>query len=241
MKDLTLVIPCYNEASRGNANRLESNIKKIISTLEKTKYDFEILLIDDCSQDNTKEVIKGIASRNTHLRYFFHEQNVGRGGTVSDGIKNSDSKVSGFIDIDLSTPPHYIPPLLEEIENGADIATAERIYRLDKQILTVFHRYILHKGYRFLVRNLFKTKLKDTETGCKFFNREKILPVLDEIKDTKWFWDTEVMVRSYFKGYKIKEIPTLFIRGDSHTTVRIFSDTLKYLKNIIKFRRELKK
>src|SRR3989344_7478511 len=218
MKDLTIVVPCYNEASRGDIRRLESNINHIISLLKKTKYDFEILLIDDHSKDNTKELIKGMEGRIKRVRCLFHEKNIGRGGTVSDGIRNCNSRIVGFIDIDLSTPPHYILPLVREIEKGSDLATAERIYRFDREILSVFHRYVLHKGYRYLVKKFFRTKLRDTETGCKFFNRERILPILEEIKDNGWFWDTEIMIRSYFKGYKIKEVPTLYHRGDRSTT-----------------------
>lgn len=87
-----------------------------------------------------------------------------------------------------------------------------------------------------------KTNLKDTETGCKFFNRERILPILNEIKNEHWFWDTEVMIRPLLKGYKIVEIPTVYIRKPEHgTTVKAFKDTLSYLINFEKFYWELRK
>ena len=127
MKDLTIVVPCYNEASRGTIKRLEENVNKIALVLGKTKYDFDILLFDDCSNDNTLELIKKICEKNDKVKYLFHKKNIGRGGTVSDGIKDSNSKIVGFIDIDLSTSPHYILPLVIEIEKGADIATGENI------------------------------------------------------------------------------------------------------------------
>ena len=81
----------------------------------------------------------------------------------------------------------------------------------------------------------------DTEAGCKFFDRQKILPVLDEIEDHHWFWDTEIMVRTFYKGYRIYEMPTLFVRNRAvRSTVRIFQDTLYYFGKIIRFRQKVK-
>jgi hypothetical protein len=79
--------------------------------------------------------------------------------------------------------------------------------------------------------------LYDTETGCKFFSREKILRVIDEIVDEHWFWDTEICVRSHLKGLRIEEVPTLYVRRpETGTTVKILRDTLRYLRNLIWFR-----
>jgi hypothetical protein len=82
--------------------------------------------------------------------------------------------------------------------------------------------------------------LQDTETGCKIFNRRRVLPILDDIKDIHWFWDTEVMARSLVAGLKIVEVPTIFVREGSFTTVHIVRDTWDYLVNLFKFRRELR-
>ena len=93
----------------------------------------------------------------------------------------------------------------------------------------------------FLVKLLLKLDLKDTETGCKFFNREKILPILEEIHDRHWFWDTEIMARAYIKGLKIIETPSIFIRKGFYTRVRIFRDSLVQFRNLARFKRELNK
>ena len=92
------------------------------------------------------------------------------------------------------------------------------------------------------MRRVLKVNYKDTEAGFKFFNREKILPVIEEIKDKNWFWDTEVIIRSQLKGYKIKLIPTIFLRKrEAKSTFRVWKDTRDYFFNLMKFRKELKK
>lgn len=236
--DLSVVIACYNAAKF-----LEKNVQEIQRILNHTSYRYEIIYVDDVSTDSTVEIAQRLCQENENMTLLCHKKNMGRGRTVADGIRKAKGKVVGFNDIDLSTSARYIPCLVLEIEEGADIATAWRTYKIELRYLPrIFLRLILHKGYQFLVKILFRTNLKDTETGCKFFNRERILPILDEVKNEHWFWDTEIMVRPFLKGYKIVEVPTLYIRRPEHgTTVRVFKDTINYLINLWKFKRELKK
>ncbi|MEK6922914.1 MAG: glycosyltransferase family 2 protein [Nanoarchaeota archaeon] len=229
--DVSIIIACYN-----GENILEKGVKKIDQILEKTRYSYEIIFVDDHSQDNTRAIINRLVKEKNNRKALFHEFNVGRGGTVADGMKIAQGIMVGFIDIDLQTPAWYIPALISSIENGNDIATAKRVYKLNLGIVKAPHRFLAHKVYRMLLRYLIKTNLTDTETGCKFFKRSKILPVLDETEDKHWFWDTEIMIRSYYKGLKIEEVPTIFIRNESSSsTVRFFKDVKHYVKNLARF------
>lgn len=232
--DLSLIIPCYNEK-----DILVKNVKKIREVLDKTLFKYEIILVDDCSRDNTVELANKIVDENPNITLIRHEVNMGRGAAVEDGFRAASGEIVGFLDIDLQTPAHYILPIVLEIKNGADIATAQRIYDIRLHML---HRFIISKGYHKLFDLLLKTGIKDSETGYKFFRREKILPILGEIKDKRWFWDTEVMVRSYLKGYVIKEVPCLCIREEAQkSTVKIFKDTICYISNLWRFKGEVKR
>jgi glycosyltransferase involved in cell wall biosynthesis len=236
-KDLSIIITCYNEGER-----LEPGITRLIKLLDLTRLDYEIVVVDDNSTDGSRERIKDIVNKYKRIRNILHDENRGRGAAVTSGIKGARGRVVGFNDLDFSTDPVNIIRLYEEIVNGADIATASRVYKLVWTSLYVLHRYILHKGYKILVKFLFRTPLIDTETGCKFFNRNSVLSYLDEIKDSHWFWDTEVMLRGYYHGMKISEVPTLFIRDPrSGSTVRVARDVRRYLFSIIKFYLELKR
>ena len=132
----------------------------------------------------------------------------------------------------------YIPSLVRAIERGADVATLRRIYAFQLHSLD---RYLMSRGYSFLVRRMLAVKLRDTETGYKFFRRERALPLLDEIEDSGWFWDTEFMVRAVRRGLRVVELPGAYIRrGDKTSTVRGLRDSLRYFARLVRFRRMLR-
>jgi len=229
--DLSLIIPLYNEEPI-----LEESLGEIKLVLDSSKFLYEVILIDDRSQDRTVEIAKDIISRYENFRLVCHDENQGRGKTVRDGIKMSRGKVVGFIDVDLEVPAHNILPCVLKVREGYDVATIHRIYKLKFS-----YRWIMSKGYGWLVKLICKTPLKDTETGCKFFNREKIISVLEKTNDNRWFWDTEIMVRSYYENLKIVEIPALFIKKpESLSSVHYFSDSIDYFIKLMKFREVVK-
>jgi glycosyltransferase AglD len=237
--ELSVVIACYNEKVV-----LWDSVSELIKVINGTRYynSYELIFVDDCSKDNTIDLILDLMGNFPQVKMTLirHEKNTGRGRTVTDGIEAANGRLVGFLDIDLETPAHYIPAALKELENGYDVVTAQRVYKMIHW--TLFYRQILSVGYHKLQHSVLHLPLRDTEVGFKFFRRERILPILKKCQDQGWFWDTEIMARSYFAGLKIKEIPSLFIkRYDKKSTVRILPDTIDYFKKLYLFRREIKK
>ena len=232
--DVSLVLACYNAA-----NYLEESFIQIVEVLSHTKFSYEIIMVDDKSKDRTAAIIKKLQKNYLNVKTIFHRHNAGRGKTVYDGFRLSKGRIIGFIDVDLDNPARYIFPLVLTLEQGyADVCTAKRIYLLKKNPYLVL-RWILSRGYSTLVKWLLGIKIQDTETGCKFFLRKKIMPILKTVKTRGWFWDTEVMTRCYFKRMRIFEMPTLFIRTSKMSTVEIVPDIWKYIINLINFRKEV--
>lgn len=232
--DLSLIIACYNEE-----NLLEESVAAVVETLDSTCWTYEVIFVDDCSRDRTREIIDELMVRyaDKNFRKLFHKRNRGRGRTVTDGIYLAQGTVVGYIDIDLEVHARYIPAMVTAIKNGADIATAHRIYKVQFHL---FIRFLLSQGYAWLMRKMLKVDLRDTETGFKFFKRDRVLPILEQIEDEHWFWDTEVMVRPYLRSYKIAEIPCLFIRRyDKQSSVNVIKDTFDYFRNLWRFSREM--
>jgi glycosyltransferase involved in cell wall biosynthesis len=218
--DVSLVLACYNEEGI-----LEQRIGKIFEVLDALRTSYEVIFVDDGSKDATGRIIDRILIENPdrQLRKIEHIQNTGRGGAVADGIRAARGRIAGFIDLDLEVKPSYILPCLLALGQGYDIATARRVYRISLRSL---HRYIMSRGYNALVRWQISVPLADTETGFKFFDRDRILPVLDTVRDQGWFWDTEIMVRGYWAGLRIVEIPALYERcTDKVSSVRLWHDS----------------
>jgi glycosyltransferase involved in cell wall biosynthesis len=229
--DVSLVIACYNAESY-----LEASVEETFRVIDALRWTAEVLFVDDCSGDGTVGVIDRIVARHPErsIRVIKHAVNVGRGGTVAEGIRASRGRFAGFLDIDLEVHARYLLPCLLALEDGADVATAHRIYRFTWRSLD---RYIMSRGYLWLMRQVIAVPLEDTETGFKLFRRERILPVLAACQDRGWFWDTEVMVRAFYARLRIVEIPALFVRRfDKQSTVRPVQDTLEYLRKLWRFR-----
>lgn len=231
--DLSLVLACYNEESI-----FEESVDRIIKTLRKSRLSFEIIFVEDKSNDKTARLIAAVCKKYSFCRAIFHKKNYGRGRSVSDGIGKSRGAAVGYIDIDLEVSPVYIPELVSVIlDKKADAVIGKRIYRSGMASL---HRELMSRAYSLLAQSLVPTGGLDTETGYKFFNREKILPILAKIKNPRWFWDTEVMVLARLAGLVIVEVPVLFIRRtDKRSSVNVARDSWEYLINLLSFRQRL--
>lgn len=233
--DLSLVIACYNEGPS-----LSDSVRQVIDTLDNTGWSYELIFVDDYSQDGTRQSIDKVLTQyaDRNITRLFHEHNTGRGRAVSDGSRLARGHVVGYIDIDLEIPARYIPAHVMAIKNGADVATAQRLYKVQPRL---WLRFLLSTGYAWLRQTMLNIPLKDTEAGYKFFHRASLMRVLDQVVDEHWFWDTEIMVRSYLAGYKIEEIPCPFIkRYDKQSTVRVWRDTVDYFVKLWHFCRVVK-
>jgi glycosyltransferase involved in cell wall biosynthesis len=232
--DLSLIIACYNEEPL-----LEDSVRQVLAILACLNLTYEIIFVDDCSKDNTRQIIQKLIEKypEKNLRALYHEINCGRGRTVSDGFLAATGSIVGYLDIDLETSARYIPSMVIAIQEGADIATAHRIYKLHPRL---FVRFLLSQGYHRLVQLFLNLPLHDTETGYKFFRRDVALSLLDQVEDEHWFWDTEIMARAYWADYKINEIPCLFLkRYDKKSSVRVVKDTVEYFNQLWKFRQAM--
>lgn len=231
--DLSLVLPCYNEEEI-----FTESVAKISETLDASGLTYEVIFVEDKSRDATANLLHQVLKKNKQFRALFHTVNKGRGASVSDGMRVARGRVVGFIDIDCEVSPVYIPEMVTMIEHDkADVVLGNRIYRTG---ITRIHREILSAGYRWLADTMIGTGKMDTESGYKFFDRKKILPVLNTCNHTGWFWDTEIVIRAKQAGLRVMAIPVLFLRRtDKTSTVRIFRDTIDYLAALWKFRREL--
>lgn len=232
--ELSLILPCYNEAPH-----LEASAREITTHLNACGVDYEIIFVDDRSDDETPQIIKKLVAENHNFSALYHSLNTGRGRAVMDGFKLAKGKYIGFIDIDLEVGARYIFPLLLLLRDGADGATGRRVYKVT---LSNSPRWLMTSIYSRLVSRLLRLPLEDTETGFKFFNRETALPVLERTRESHWFWDTEAMYHCWKSGLKIVEMPVLFIkRKVKKSTVKPLADTIYYVKAILKFKRSVNK
>ena len=207
--------------------------------MEATRFSYELIFVDDASTDQTKDLIEDILKKNqgrVRMQALFHERNIGRGGAVRDGFLAAQGDMVGYLDVDLEIPASVILPCLLALRQGHDVAVGKRIYKFF--LGRSFDRYVMTRGYAWLVQRVLRLHgLTDTESGCKFFRRDKVLPLLKRCQENGWFWDTEIMSLSYMAGLKIVEIPCLYLRRfDRPSTVRLLRDSIDCFVRLLRFR-----
>jgi glycosyltransferase involved in cell wall biosynthesis len=233
--DLSLVIACYNDGPI-----LERNIDETLRLLDRERIATELIIVDDCSEDDTPAAVERVMQAQRHRRCVSvrHPTNLGRGRTVADGIGLATAPLVGFLDIDLEVHARYIPHCLSALADGYDVATGLRQFGFSWRSAD---RFVMSRGYRLLMQTALDVPLQDSETGFKFFRRDAILPILAQTRDPGWFWDTEIMVRAYMAGLRISEVPVVFERRwERPSTVKPIQDSVRHLLKLSAFRRELR-
>lgn len=216
---------------------LRDSVEQLLDTLKLIGKSYELIFIEDKSTDNTAEIVRQLVAGHPNRRAVYHETNIGRGGSITEGFLLAKGRIVGFLDIDLEVHCRFLPSILNAIEAGADGATALRRYSV-QWWPKPFIRHLLSISYRWLFGRIFNGPFKDPETGFKFFRRDKITEVVKQTKDVGWFWDSEILILSHQAGMKIEEVPCQFERRPTKvSTVRILHDTRAHLIAIRKFRK----
>ena len=232
---VSVVLACYNEEET-----LRESFAEIRDTLLEMQRSFEILFVDDVSRDRTREIIRRARGRPPRARPEGDpaREKPGTGGHGDRRLPGRPGRVAGYLDVDLEVHSRYIPSLVRAIDRGADVAVLRRIYAFQIRSLD---RYVMSRGYSFLVRRMLGWRSRDTETGYKFFRRETLLPVLDAIEDPRLVLGHGVhgaggAARPPHRGDPGRLHPPF----DKRSTVRGLRDSVDYFGRLVRFRRALR-
>ena len=209
---LSIVIPAHNEEKRVGRT-LEEYGKFFNEKLKNKELDnYEILVVLNACKDNTLAVVKKFQKKNKKIKYLDFKQ-AGKGFAIIEGYKDilqRDMDLIGFVDADMATPPESFYMLVRNIK-GYDGTIASRWLKgsVIKTKQTILRR-ITSRGFNFLVRAFFLLPYKDTQCGAKLFKRNVVKTVAADLGITKWAFDVDLLYRIKRKGFKIKEIPTIW-------------------------------
>jgi dolichol-phosphate mannosyltransferase len=202
---VSVVIPTYNE---------RQNIDRLISRLLDLGPEIDILVIDDSSPDGTAEVVGAIAQGNPRVRLVRRAGKLGLGSAYKLGFKMVLAEGADVViqmDADHSHDPQYIPGLLEALAEN-DLALGSRYVKGVNVVNWPMSRLLLSyfaNVYTMMVTGL---PVHDATGGFKAFKRRVLEAVnLDAVISDGYCFQIEMTFRAWHKGFKIKEIPIVFV------------------------------
>lgn len=220
-KKLSIVIPAHNEEKRiGKTlesycrfySDLKKQNKKEKKKQEEKKIDFEIIVVLNACRDDTIGVVKKAERKCKEVRHLEFREG-GKGFAIIQGFKvalKNRADMIGFVDADLATSPEAFYELVGNINAYDGIIGSrwkkESIIKTKQTVL----RIVAGRVFNFLVRSFFLMPYRDSQCGCKLFKRGAIENIVDKLGITKWAFDVDLLYKLRKKGYRIREIPTIW-------------------------------
>jgi dolichyl-phosphate beta-glucosyltransferase len=229
---LTILIPAYNEALR-----IRATLDKIFSYLASKNYAWELIIVDDGSNDGTAALLAGLAAENSCARVLHNESNRGKGFSVRRGALEARGEYILFTDADLSSPIEESERLFEALQSAqADAAIGSRA--LNREL--VGRRQPLFREYggrlfNLLVRVLAGLNFRDTQCGMKLFRRQSTRRAFELQHSTGFGFDAEVLFLIERTGGRTVEVPVRWY-NDPASKVHFLRDSLRMVQDLLELR-----
>jgi glycosyltransferase involved in cell wall biosynthesis len=196
--NLSVIIPVYNEAK---------NIEEIIKRVKARRLASEIIIVDDGSQDGTRDILKKLDGKGK-VRVILHEKNQGKGAAVVTGMHAAAGDILLIQDADLEYDPRDYPALLQPIKEGlADVVYGSRFLGAAHRV-TMFWHQVANQLLTFMTNILYDSILTDMETGYKVFRREVVEGM--RIRSKRFNFEPEFTAKILKRKYRIFEVPITF-------------------------------
>ena len=214
-KKLTVVIPCFNEAST-----LREIVRRVLLA-DTCDLITEVVIIDDASTDNSHEIAMDLANNDSRINVLQHEKNQGKGAALRNGFKSGTGDIFIIQDADLEYDPNEFVKLLRPILDGsADVVYGSR-FRGSETTRVIYFWHSVGNKFLTLLSNMFSNlNLSDMETCYKAFRRDIIQSI--PLNESRFGFEPEVTA----KLVKLSPKPRVYEVGISYRG-RTYSDGKK--------------
>ncbi len=225
---ISIIIPCYNE---------EKTLSEIVDkVLEFKSFDKEIIIVDDCSSDQTPNIIKNLKTDNEEIKSLRHNKNLGKGAGIRSGIKLATGDIILIQDADLEyNPKDYDKMLVPFLNSDAQVVYGSRFLGGDYIRLHFFWHHIANKLLTNFCNAFSNLNMSDMETGYKVFKSEVIKSI--NLKETSFGIEPEITIKLAKKNFIFYEVPISYSGRSYEQGKKIgLKDAFRALYCIVKYR-----
>lgn len=222
---LSLIIPIYNEVEL---------LEKVLSRVRAISIeDKELILVDDCSKDGTRDILKE-EEKKPDTKVFYHEKNRGKGAAIRTGLAHATGDIVIIQDADLEYDPNDIPLVIQPILEGkTNVAYGSRFK--GRVVGMRLPNFVANKLLAWMITILYFQEVTDEATAYKAFRREVIQNI--DLKCERFEFCPEVTAKVLKKGEKIIEVPVSFNARTFEEGKKIgWRDFITAVKTILKYR-----
>jgi dolichyl-phosphate beta-glucosyltransferase len=229
-KQLSVVIPLFNEAERFNKGF------KICQKFTQKFPSWELIFVNDGSTDNTKEIVTNLIKPFSQMSQISYSNNKGKGFAIKKGIENAKKPHILFTDIDFSTSMDQLKLFYPFIENGADIVIGTRKVKGAKIIKhQKAYREFLGRQFTHLCNLILGLNFSDYTCGFKLFRSSVAKKLFKQLTIFSWGFDAEILFLAVKSKCKIVEIPVSW-ENDDNTKVKLIKDMVNSFLDLFKIR-----
>jgi glycosyltransferase involved in cell wall biosynthesis len=223
---VSIVIPVYNE---------KTTIEEILRRVQAVKLGLarEVVIVDDCSSDGTRDFLKRLAKR-PGFKIVFHDKNRGKGAALRTGFSQASGNIILVQDADLEYDPREYPRLLEPILDGrADVVYGSRFLSGPHRVFFFWH-YLGNKLLTTFSNMVSNLNLTDMETCYKVFKREVLEKI--RLRSERFGFEPEITIKLAKLRCRIYEVPISYAGRDYSEGKKIgWKDGLAAVYHIIRF------
>ncbi len=229
---ISIVIAAYNEEKR-----IGKSLLKVKEYLTGQNLDYEIIIVDDGSTDNTKQMAMGYKPEITNLKMISYPINKGKGYALRQGVLASTGVAVLLTDADLSTPIEELSHMLPLISSSEyDVVIGSRALKPETIIKKQpWWRQGMGKIFNKIVRFLVLEGFQDTQCGFKLFSGKVVRSLFKDAHINRFAYDVEILAMAKKKGLKILEVPVKWINSPASKVHPIF-DSLQMFLDLVKIR-----